>query len=196
MENSMMTKINEVIENNDLNSRFETYQGEDFLLLEAYEELEIIEAAIGMELYKATDDNYGFSDEYTTCSRCGNLVKTSPDSYAWTPDYAILYECELVCKDCLEFDEYITELINDPKKANTIFDESEILDHDFIKLNEDDYESGWYGQVDDPKDIFNQVSEKYDEIIFSITNQEQFRTEFAVYGRYPIANTEDEEDII
>src|SRR5690606_1381543 len=30
-----------------------------------------------------------FSDEYTTCSDCHSVIRTSPDSYSWQPDFMV-----------------------------------------------------------------------------------------------------------
>lgn len=40
-----------------------------------------------------------WSDEWSTCSDCGRLVRTQPDSYDWRPSY-IYGDGDLVCLDC------------------------------------------------------------------------------------------------
>lgn len=178
--------INDIIEENTLNSYIGTYDDKDFLVLEGWDDKKTIEENLGKDL----DGNiaYGFSDEYTTCSNCGKIVKTSADSYSWTPDYVVFQGCMLLCTDCIDIDDYIEELKNNPKNANVIFDESDFVEKGFIKLNDDEYESGWHGTNDDPTEIFENLSSKYEEIIFSITNTSQFSTNFVTLGRYPIAN--------
>lgn len=43
-----------------------------------------------------------WSDEWTTCDECGKLVRTSPDSYSWTPSYKIDDDsCETLCHECI-----------------------------------------------------------------------------------------------
>jgi hypothetical protein len=40
-----------------------------------------------------------WSDEWCECTDCGKLVRTSPDSMSWTPNYT-LGEGELMCCEC------------------------------------------------------------------------------------------------
>ncbi|VVB55201.1 Uncharacterised protein [uncultured archaeon] len=40
-------------------------------------------------------------DEWCSCSDCGKLVRTSPDSMSWTPSYT-LGDGELICCECKE----------------------------------------------------------------------------------------------
>jgi len=40
-----------------------------------------------------------WSDEWASCSDCGKLVRTEPDSYSWKPSYT-LGEGELLCHEC------------------------------------------------------------------------------------------------
>jgi hypothetical protein len=42
-----------------------------------------------------------WEDEWSSCSDCGNIVRTSPDSYAWKP-YFEIGDGELVCRNCVE----------------------------------------------------------------------------------------------
>ena len=42
-----------------------------------------------------------WSDEWTTCSDCGALVRTEPDSYSWRPSYVMGEgEGEILCLKC------------------------------------------------------------------------------------------------
>lgn len=42
-----------------------------------------------------------WSDEWFTCD-CGKAVRTSADSYCWTPSYKETKHGEILCKDCAE----------------------------------------------------------------------------------------------
>jgi hypothetical protein len=59
-------------------------------------------------------ESYGFecewSDEWSTCSDCGKAFRTSPDSYGWQPSYFWASDCEMVCVDCLNVEEYLLNL--------------------------------------------------------------------------------------
>lgn len=97
-----------------------------------------------------TEDEWGYSDEWTTCHNCGYVVRTMADSYSWKPEYMILDDCTLLCSDCLLEDDgtkerVIDELANNPNKANTILSYKDFIDLGFEQLNVHHYESGWYG---------------------------------------------------
>ena len=126
-----------------------------------------------------------WSDEWTSCHDCGKLVRTSPDSYSWTPSYAIVNECELLCHECIADDptSYLEDHEDNPNTAITI-DDIDPADYGYTKINEDRYEAGWRsGQTDDPKEIAKALAEEgWTRIIFKITGQGQFDTKFDVYG--------------
>ena len=41
-----------------------------------------------------------WSDEWAACCECGRAVRTSPDSYQWTPSFTLHNDCEILCLDC------------------------------------------------------------------------------------------------
>lgn len=45
-----------------------------------------------------------WEDEWMTCSECGQLVGTNPQSAWWMPRYTIRNECEVCCLDCIKKD--------------------------------------------------------------------------------------------
>lgn len=129
--------------------------------------------------------NIGFDDEYITCSDCGQVIKTTPDFYGDYPDYWI-DDNGVQCEQCTRNnpDCYFEHLKNNAAAANVFFNDSELLEYGFIRINADDYESGLYpGQNDNPRKIFDQLKDKHDYIIFSITDIGQFDIHFAVYYR-------------
>jgi hypothetical protein len=143
--------------------------------------VEALETALGCKLDEVTDYNWGFDDEYTTCTSCSNVIRISPDSYSWTPDY-LATDGEILCKDCITLDDVISQIENNPNEANTIYSEHEIIDAGYVKIGRQ-YENGWYGVRDNPKEIYDRYKKKYSSIIFSINHNEQFRTCFNAYGR-------------
>ena len=70
-------------------------------------EFEDVLVELGGERY----DCWGFSDEYDLCSDCERVVRTSPNSYLWQPDFwrktNDWEEQELICKECIQPGEYI-----------------------------------------------------------------------------------------
>ena len=180
-ENWQIKEINNIICENNLNSSFGNYRGKNFLLLQdTPEELEkfgIVVDDIGVE--------YGFSDEYTSCSNCGNIIRTSPDSYSWTQDYYV-GDCEILCNTCLNdnIENIIVTYHDDYKRALThdMISENKLIELGYVKLNNEEYESGWYNHNDDPEKIAKNLwKNKYYNSVFYISNDEQFRTNFDVY---------------
>ena len=139
------------------------------------------------ESYTRVLDNYmawGFSDSFTTCETCGEVICTEPDSKHWTPDFWV-GDGFICCGDCVRDNpiEYLEYLINNPESANTILRDSDLQNAGFTKLD-GSYESGWYDKHDDPHDILDDLLTKYPngEFIFSISNQQQFMTQFDVWA--------------
>jgi hypothetical protein len=167
----------------------------EFVIVEGWSDHDAIEKATELtmeqvaEILTGDSDNWGFSDEYTTCSECGGLIKTSPDSYSWTPDFAIVNECELLCGDCIRTspDSYLQDLINNATRANTVLNDEQLEEAGFKQITEE-YEAGWYGRFDDPKQVLQHLEDKYDEVIFSISAQGQFATNFVCWVRSPKYN--------
>jgi hypothetical protein len=129
-----------------------------------------------------------YSDEYTTCSDCGHIIRTSPTHYGWQPDFYV-GDGFIVCNECFiengYAEDYIQEKINQPKNAiNGLVTEVELQKMGFSKFNENSYESGYhYGQTDDPEKIYDELSDKYEEIVFFIDRAGQFDIHFSVWVR-------------
>lgn len=97
-------------------------------------------------------------DEWSTCEDCGKAVRTSPDSYSWTPAYAIIGECSLVCCDCIASDPapLLEELTGDANRCLTadVAQRIDLVEYGYEKHNRESYESGLHpGQNDDPRAI-------------------------------------------
>lgn len=128
-----------------------------------------------------------YSDSYTTCEDCGNVIRTEPDSYHWQPDYFV-GDGYIVCNACFNDNtdyqkEYVEEKINNPKNAiNGLLTEEQIEGLGFTKLD-NEYENGWYHVEDSPEEIYDRLKNHYDEVLFYINNVEQFRINFVVFVR-------------
>lgn len=80
--------------------------------------------------------------------------------------------------------EYLEKLINNYYEANRLLSDEELKEFGFIRYNVTPYVNGLYaGQDDDPKEIYNQLKDKYKEILFSIDSYSDFYTEFSVWVR-------------
>lgn len=128
---------------------------------------------------------WGFGDEYTLCSDCYKVIRTSPTSYDWTPDYT-LGDGYIICNECAKEnkEEYIQEYINNQQKAITWLNEDEIIDMGFVQLNKEHYETGFHSHMDDsPAMEFQKFQDQYEEIVFTIYANSQFYTTWDIWGR-------------
>lgn len=123
-----------------------------------------------------------WSDEWSDCCNCGKLFRTSPDSYSWTPYYAWIGECEMICGDCIKDDpsDYLEELNGNKRKCETI---GISLEEHGYRLYQDGYENGFHpGQNDDPQAIAKQLREKgFKNFIFQLDSTGQFDMNFSVW---------------
>ena len=146
----------------------------------ADEEMEIVESFSEVE----------WSDEWTTCQECGGAVRTSPDSYGWSPSFVILNECELICLDCLMdngIEEYLESIEDNPNIAvnNSLMDRIELSDYRYTLLNKySDNRNGLHKTMNDnPEDIYNHAKENHKGILFAISETSQFYISFDVYAK-------------
>lgn len=122
----------------------------------------------------------GFADEYTTCSDCLNVVRTSPDSYFWTPDY-IDTEDGTLCRTCWEADPDV--VINAYKNENrAVPDSFDPTEHGWAKVNVDQYQSGMHpGMNDDPAKVLAVLHNRPHIETLLKSYPSQFYTEWDVY---------------
>lgn len=151
--------------------------------------------------------DWGFDDEYDTCSNCYEVVRTSPTSYGWKPDYVRHPEYgEISCEKCLMADPewYIDDvLINNSDAANTVIDTAVFRDMGFERFYDIrgncDFETGWHrGQDASPEEIRKEAQEAgYTEVVFNIVRNSQFYLtwEAWVRGKEDEEEGNDEEDI-
>jgi hypothetical protein len=126
-----------------------------------------------------------WSDEWSECTECNKLVRTSPDSYSWQRSYWFPEDSgEIICRECVKNDpeEYLRAHEGCTTSCITI-DEIDPADHDYVKVNEDSYESGWHpGQTDDPKTVaawlHNQGVKRF---LFRLDSVGQFDSRWSVY---------------
>ena len=128
-------------------------------------------------------------DEWAQCSHCYRAVRTQPDSYSWTPSYAWVEECEIVCADCLRENPswIIDEYVNNAEKALTVLGRTELEALGFVK-QDGEYASGWYGQEDNPAAILETLlkfSPEGTEVVFTVDGVGQFEARFSAWTRTP-----------
>lgn len=160
--------------------------GEPFLIVESWEQVRELAALAGIksrdENYPDLDNrvNYGFSDEYTTCSHCGKLIRTSPDSYYWQPDF-LVGDGEISCADCLESD--AEGVIEQVKNTDTPLPPSiDASAYGWVRLNDESCESGFFpGQNDNPKTFKRALENAGIDYLFRIDEPSQFYTRWSVW---------------
>jgi hypothetical protein len=76
-----------------------------------------------------------WSDEWTTCSDCGGLVRTQPSSYCWTASHFFFDSGDDVCHECIKRDptEYFEALEGDFNRGVS-FDDLDPADYGYIKI--------------------------------------------------------------
>lgn len=173
----------EIIENNVMVSN------DDMYIFDTWNDIHEIERLTGLKIDSILD-NYGFSDEYVLCDICCNAIHTN--TYCQLPDYW-LNDYEFTCGDCIRdcdelIDEYIEHLVNNPKNANILLTDNDLIDKGFKVCSCDDKEclftAGWNWH-DDPKEILkNAIKENPGkDFIFSINSIGQFDLDYTIYHR-------------
>jgi hypothetical protein len=104
---------------------------------------EILEEIVG---------EWGFSDEYGTCDNCHKALRTSPDSYGWTPDYVEISDGRY-CLECTDVDEVLEEYCR-KRKGIPYQIEKKAMSEGTIILMGKTWDNGLHsGMNDDPKKI-------------------------------------------
>ena len=135
--------------------------------------------------------NMEWEDEWITTYSSNKVYayRTQPDCYHWKPSYIFndWTNGEIVGRLDMEDEDlqrsYIEEYLLDDPKVCDMFD----LDYakfGFEQIN-GDFENGWYGCVDDPKEVLKYWQEKLPdhEFIFGSYSSGQFAVNFNLYGR-------------
>lgn len=129
-------------------------------------------------------DAWGFSDEYSTCTECYQIVGTTPQFYGWTPKFYI-GDCGLICKSCVDTDpdDYIEYLIQSAADGKAVScNLIDPLDHEFSLILEDLHHGLHEHMNDDPRIIAKCASEGGLQAIFHV-RPSQFYIDFDVYMR-------------
>jgi hypothetical protein len=129
-----------------------------------------------------------FSDEYSNCSGCVKLIKTSPSYYGDLPKY-LYTDCEILCSDCYTDDDIIDLYLNDANKAvNSRQLKKPLGKHGFICYR-DNLESGFHpGQTDNPHKISKELEGEIPraEWVFCIDGAGQFDIRFSLWYRLEV----------
>lgn len=137
------------------------------------------------EILKDLGCTLEWSDEWITCSNCGNAVRYSGDCYGWLPYFTDI-DGEVTCGNCLKKDpEDYLDYLKDNERAANVFDFIDLYDHGYAPVNEEheEFASGFHpGQNDSPAKILKTLNKAgIWEVIFEITNTGQFDTHFIAW---------------
>jgi len=180
----------------DLNYSVADYLGDDFLILDTWDDVREIQKRLNPDYHyrdkldtsvidEWTDGNWGFSNQFISCDRCNGVIDMNE-----TPnvDYYINYN-EFICGNCVrdkkaEKEEYLEYIVNNPKRANTLLLDDDLIAAGFVKLD-DQSQNGWYGISDDPKDIYKKLEKDYpdSDILFSVDSASPYAIDFCVFIR-------------
>ena len=129
-------------------------------------------------------ENYGYTlqweDEWCECYECGKIMRCAPDSYDWQPVY-IFVDGSYLCPECRS-DEDIESMLESKENDFTtaVNDASLNLEnYGYVKIAE--YESGHYGQSDEPGKILAEYTGQYPRLLFQIDDTEQFCIHFSLW---------------
>jgi len=125
------------------------------------------------EMEDILEADWGFSDEYAMCDDTGKVVRTSPDSYGWTPDYW-LRDSEIICD--IDPKEYIAECKNKLMNCNLVDPE----EHGYVKI-EKEFSTGLYEWAnDDPKKLMEALNKEGIDVVFQVYPS-QFTQDWEIY---------------
>ena len=129
---------------------------------------------------------WGFSDEYSTCWECEKVIRTSPDCYAWTPDYWEPNDEVKICGDCVreDPDDYLEDRVEKGL-------EGRLVTCNLIDPGEYEFELVARGlehglhehQNDDPRKIVRWAVESALQVVF-VVGSSQFSQSFDVWVRH------------
>ena len=152
----------------------------EMVIVQTWRTAEDPDFAVAVETITGDKNNFGFSDEYSRCSDCGRILRTSADGNFWTPDYW-LSEDGLICSECLDPEEYIDWATE--QSARGIAVSVHLIDpeeHGFTKIA-DGLEHGLHEDMaDDPRKIGPFLSKMGYRVLF-VVKPSQFYSEFDCY---------------
>jgi len=146
-----------------------------------------------MAYYTQGGANMTFPDEYTTCSGCSSIFRTTADCNGQNPQY-ITTEYGRLCRNCIENDPdiLIDEFRNKTTKAIPNWGIELIKKEGFFCLDDENkescaiFENGLHlGQNDNPEEIIKGLEkdgflDRYD-FIFTLNNMSVFTIQFSLW---------------
>lgn len=121
-------------------------------------------------------------DEWALCGDCGGALRTSPDCYSYQNSWVLLHECEIVCLNCLDREEYL-ESIQD--QLEVCPDHIDPGAHGYTLLSDEPLECGWHpGQNDDPAKELEELHKRgLTGLVLRRSEQSQFYTKYEIWQK-------------
>ena len=171
--------LDSIQENGDITDSGK-YKGQDFIVIDSSADDDVIAA---IEDYcKKHNCLYGFSDEY---------VKDDYDNisiYRWgedcfRDDEGYIFGINSIQNGDIDFNDVLELFKNNPKKALPYWINKDKLEQEGFKKLSCGFNIGYYeyNNQDDPNEIYNNLKNKYNEIIFQISSSSPFEIYFCVY---------------
>ena len=137
----------------------EDLEGNRLVLVESCEHYDLVEKIIKLSLdmkekgYKLNDfleyfskiDSYEhlhFSEDFIYCGGCGNYARHA--HYGVNDEYYIA-ECECICKNCYDKEEYIDYLLESKTNCNVLMSDEEIKEQGYYILTNYEFNNDMYG---------------------------------------------------
>ena len=143
-------------------------------------------------ILEAAGAEFHFYDEWWVDYNTGKAYRTEADSYSWQS--SIMW-----CEDYGDFltpdDDvslWVDAVVNNPRSCIPAWiDDAALADLGYVE-RECGYESGWYGQEDNPEAILKAIRENEPEadVVFKLDRVEQFRVTFCTY----VKSADEDED--
>ncbi len=120
-----------------------------------------------------------WSDEWVCDCNENKLYRSQPDSYSWEPSF--FYDDYGLYGIADNEELYIESMIN--KSHALLSAKVDLEKHGFVDLEEICRETGWYGTVEDPEEVFDRYDNEYEEMVVQTCSISQFAVNWKVWGR-------------
>lgn len=160
------------------------YEGKPFVIVPGWNVVNHKGFEAIVETVTGDSDNYGFYDEYTTCSNCGQVIRTEPDSYCWRPDFWVL-DGEVLCKECTKEsgEDYLEAMKEHGESVKSVnLDLVDPEDYDYVKVISGCEYGLHHDQNEDPRTIAKWAKNHDLDVVFTVSTG-QFDAEWDAYMR-------------
>lgn len=135
------------------------------------------------ELENEFDFAYGYGDEYSVCSECGEAVRTLPEYHVGMTCFVDGNKGRYLCKNCVTIEDVEENNLNNCKRAVSIG----VISRDMLETNGyaelQSVDSQMGEKNTEPSELFEKYSKEYSKLLFLIDAAEMFGTTYSVWGK-------------